>query len=358
MVSCRKRNVRRGDADNRPVKIPEGLVRDYRGDFRAPSAKPRVFFYSEQAARLGDRTENGLSVERHKRAHVNHLCIDAMLALQYLRSGKHARHHQRECDNRAVAAWPKDLCGSKPVDDLTVRHLALDRVERLVFVKNHRIGIAHRRCHQPDDVHRRRRRDDFHAWDHHRPVLDRLRMLRAETNAAAVAGADHKWAGELTVRHVPKLRHFIRHVVEAHGEEVREHDLRDRPQSRHGRANCGAEDRLFGDRRVPYAPLSELLIKTNCRLEYAAGLADVLAKEDHAFVALHLLRDAAGDGVAIGVFRHAQPPSAYTSAVSNSTGACGDALHASVATSTFRLLSASTASIVSCLTPNSLRRSR
>ena len=45
-------------------------------------------------------------------------------------------------------AWAKDLRGSKPVNDLTVRHLALDGVERLMFVKDHRIRIAHRRRHQ------------------------------------------------------------------------------------------------------------------------------------------------------------------------------------------------------------------
>ena len=55
---------------------------------------------------------------------------------------------------------------------------------------------------------------------------------------------------------------------------------------------------------------SELLVEPDRRLEHAARLADILAKEDDAAVALHLLRDAARDGVAIGQFRHAQPPSA------------------------------------------------
>ena len=40
------------------------------------------------------------------------------------------------------------------------------------------------------------------------------------------------------------------------------------------------------------------------------ALADVLAEEDDVGVARHLLGDAAGDRVAIGQFRHAQPPSA------------------------------------------------
>ena len=37
---------------------------------------------------------------------------------------------------------------------------------------------------------------------------------------------------------------------------------------------------------------------------------DILAEEHDVGVALHLLRDAARHGVAIGQFRHAQPPSA------------------------------------------------
>ena len=54
----------------------------------------------------------------------------------------------------------------------------------------------------------------------------------------------------------------------------------------------------------------ELLVEPDRRLEHAAGLGDVLAEEDDVLVARHLLRDAAGDRVAIGQFRHAQPPSA------------------------------------------------
>ena len=54
----------------------------------------------------------------------------------------------------------------------------------------------------------------------------------------------------------------------------------------------------------------KLLVEADRGLEHAARLGDVLAQEDDALVALHFLRDAARDGVAIGQFRHAQPPSA------------------------------------------------
>ena len=183
-------------------------------------------------------------------------------------------------------------------------------------------------------------------------------MLRPEAHPAAVASPDDERTRQLSVRHVTQLRHLVGDVVEADRQEVGEHDLRDGPQSRHRRAHRGAEDRLFGDRRVAHAQRPELLVEADGGLEHAARLADVLAEEYDARVALHFLRDAACDGVAIGQFRHAQPPSAYTSLVSNSTGAGGEALHASVAASTLRLLSASIAPIVSSATPNSLRRWR
>ena len=54
----------------------------------------------------------------------------------------------------------------------------------------------------------------------------------------------------------------------------------------------------------------ELLEQTDGRLEHAAGLGHVLAEEHDVRIARHFLRDAADDRVAIGQFRHAQPPSA------------------------------------------------
>src|SRR5271166_2246441 len=183
-------------------------------------------------------------------------------------------------------------------------------------------------------------------------------MLRAKAHPPAIASPDDKRTRQLPIRHVTQLRHLVGDVVEADRQEVGEHDLRDRPQSRHRRAHRGAENRLFGDRRISHAQRPELLVEADGRLEHAARLADILAEEYDARIALHFLRDAACDRVAIGQFRHAQPPSAYTSRVSNSIGAGGEALHASVAASTLRLLSASIAPTVSSGTPNSLRRSR
>ncbi len=231
-------------------------------------------------------------------------------ALELFGGFERARNHQGERQDGRVLAGAEDFRGAERVDDLAVRHLALGGVKRLVLEEDHRIGIAHGGGEQADHVARRRGRDDLQARDHHRPVFHALRMLRAEARAGAVGGAHHQRALQLAVAHVAALGKFVRDVVEAHREEIREHDLGDRLQPGHRGAHRGAQDRLLGDRAILHAPLAELLEQPDGRLEHAAGLADVLAEEDHVGIARHLLRDATRHGFTISQFRHAQPPSA------------------------------------------------
>ncbi len=135
-------------------------------------------------------------------------------------------------------------------------------------------------------------------------------MLGAKAGAAAIAGTHDERNLDLPVRHVAALGEFVGDIVEAHRDEVGEHDLGDRLQAGHRRAHGGAEDCLLGDRRVAHAHRTELFVQADGRLEHAAGLGDVLAEKYDVRIARHFLGDAADDGVAIGQFRHAKPPSA------------------------------------------------
>src|SRR5262249_6588153 len=72
-------------------------------------------------------------------------------------------------------------------------------------------------------------------------------------------------------------------------------------------------------------------------LEHAARGSGVFAEQYHALVALHLLRDAGGDRVAIAQLRHALPPSAQTSVIAVSGAGVGEAFAASVAFSSFAI---------------------
>ena len=163
-----------------------------------------------------------------------------------------------------------------------------------------RVVVADRGRHHPLHVGRERRRHDLEPRDRHRPILDALGVLRAEARAAAVARLDHERQLHLAVRHVARLRDLVHDDVPADREEVRKHDLGDRPQARHRGAHRGAQDRLLGDRRVAHARRAELVEQADGRLEHAARARDVLAEEHDVFVAAHLLRHAGGDRVAIG----------------------------------------------------------
>ena len=63
--------------------------------------------------------------------------------------------HERKSYDRAVAARAKDLCGSKPIYNFSVRHFALEGVERLVLVKDNGVGVTHGGGHQTYHIDRR-----------------------------------------------------------------------------------------------------------------------------------------------------------------------------------------------------------
>src|SRR4029077_2902064 len=99
------------------------------------------------------------------------------------------------------------------------------------------------------------------------------------------------------VGHIAGFRNLVGDDIPAHREEIREHDLRDRLETGHGRSHGGAQDRLFGDRRVAYPQRPEFFEQTHGGFEYAARAPDVLAQTDDRTVAFHFLRDTRGNRV-------------------------------------------------------------
>ena len=147
--------MRRGDADDRSIEVPEGLVGDDRGDLRTPTTEARVFLDREESTGFRHRLKNRECVERHQRPHVDDLCVDAVLTRKCFRCLQSAGDHERKSYDRAVAARAKDLCGSKPIYNFSVRHFALEGVERLVLVKDNGVGVTHGGGHQTYHIDRR-----------------------------------------------------------------------------------------------------------------------------------------------------------------------------------------------------------
>ena len=78
-------------------------------------------------------------------------------------------------------------------------------------------------------------------------------------------------------------------LVEGEQREVDRHQLDDRPQPAHRRADAGADDRVLRDRRVADAALAELVEQALGHLERALEDGDVLAHHEDGLVATHLL---------------------------------------------------------------------
>ena len=157
----------------------------------------------------------------------------------------------RSAPSRRTAALPSGH------DVVLVGHLVLDpAVEVLVLEVEDRIVVADRRLQQSFRVVGGRRLDHLQA---RRVEEERLRVERVERPAAdAAAGrtADDDWhAGAVAI---PARRGEVRQHVEAARDEIDELDFTDRPHAHVRRADRGADDRRFRDRRVDDARLAEL----------------------------------------------------------------------------------------------------
>src|SRR5450755_763523 len=77
-IGCRKRNMWRGNADQRSVEVVECLLCDDRHDLGTPTAQPRVLFHSEEPARLRHLMKDRLRVKGYQTAYVDHCAFDAV----------------------------------------------------------------------------------------------------------------------------------------------------------------------------------------------------------------------------------------------------------------------------------------
>ena len=105
-------------------------------------------------------------------------------------------------------------------------------------------------------------------------------------------------------RAVELLRGDGDEVVPGAGDEVGELHLRDRAHAHDRGAGAAADDRGLGERRVDHAPRAELLLEAERDLEGAAVHADVLADDEDALVAPHLLAETVGDRLEVGQLGH------------------------------------------------------
>jgi hypothetical protein len=175
---------------------------------------------------------------------------------------------------------------------LVVGDLAALAVEVLVLDEDDRVVVADRRLEQALGVRGGRRDRDEQAGHVEEQRLPRVRVRRAELVAGALRHAHDERHADLAAEHVVDVRGVVDDLVHRQQREVDRHELDDRAQAEHRRADAHADDRVLGDRRVADALLAELLEQAGGDLEGAVEDADVLAHQEDVLVALSSSRSA------------------------------------------------------------------
>ena len=175
-----------------------------------------------------------------------------------------------------------------------LRHLAGMAVQHFVLEEDHRIGIADRGLQQALVVGGRKRRDHLEARDLRVPGRIVLAVLGGDAGGGAVRAAEHDRAAHLAAGHVERLGRGVDDLVDRLHGEVEGHELDDRLQAGHRRADADAGKAVLGDRRIDHALGAEFLQQALRDLVGALIFGDLLAHDEDVGVAPHLL----GHGVA------------------------------------------------------------
>ncbi len=129
-------------------------------------------------------------------------------------------------------------------------------------------------------------------------------MLRGDAGGRTVRSAEHDRAAHLSAGHVQRLRRGVDDLVyRLHG-KVEGHELDDRLQPRHRRADADTGEAMFGDRRIDDAFGAEFLQQALRDLVGALIFGDLFAHHEHIGVAPHLLGHSVAQRLADGHGHH------------------------------------------------------
>ena len=181
--------------------------------------------------------------------------------------------------------------------------LARHVVEHDVFEDQHRIGILQRGPQHAARILERRRRQHLDAGDMRIPAFEAVRMLGRKLAAGPGRHADHERHAELISRHVAHRGRGVENLVEREQAEIHRHQLDDRAHAGHRRADAGAGEAGFRQRRIADPLGAEFGQQALAHRIAAAIAADILAHQEHAFVAAHRIADRLAHRVAIGESR-------------------------------------------------------
>src|SRR6266404_6676067 len=94
---------------------------------------------------------------------------------------------------------------------------------------------------------------------------------------------------KLTTRHGEHIRGVVHHLIERHKRKAERHELDDRPQSDHGRADAESGKTILADRRIDDPLRTEAFEQTLRNLVSTVVFRNLLAHKKDVGIALQFL---------------------------------------------------------------------
>src|SRR4051794_24505292 len=280
-VGCR-------DAPDRRPERPERLLLDRRDELRPEPGAERGLVDDERPPGVRHRRAQGVHVERHEAAQVEHADGEA-LGRRALRRLLGDHDGGAVGDDRQVVALADDPRPARGDGEVLLGHLVLDqavatqrlaeqdRVRVADGVGEHALGVACGGGHE--------------HLEPGRPDVLRLVGIGVQFRGAHVAAerrADDHRHPEAALRAEPHPGHLAFDLVEGLAAEAQELQLGDGHEAAAGQADRRPDDGRLRERHV-YDPVrAEARLQAVRGAEDAAVDADVLAEQDDALVALEL----------------------------------------------------------------------
>ncbi len=286
------------DPPDGAVEVVKRALGNNGRDLTGHAIPERPLVYHDGARGLLGRLHERLFIERPGGARIHDFGADADLLEHRGRPERHL-HHAARGDERNVAPLALDIRHAERDGVVPVRHRTLHlRVADLVFKEDDGVVVADGGLEQPLGVVGGRGNDDFQSGHVARPRVQRLRVLRRRPARGAHRRANDERHLPRAARHVMDLCGLVDDLIHDERQEIAEHDVDDRTQTGHRRADAEAREARLGDRGVDDALRSELLDQPLHDLERGARFGDIFAKQDDPRVAAHFLRKRLADRVA------------------------------------------------------------
>ena len=170
--------------------------------------------------------------------------------------------------------------------------------------EDHGVVAADRRLEESLGVGGSRRQHDGQARKMSEECLGTVRMGRAQVSGDPRVAPEHDRHRELAAAHVAHVGGIVHELVEGDVAEAVGHELDDRAQSDHRRADADPGEAVLGNRRVDDATAPELVEHSLRDFVRAVVLGDLLTHEEDSVIALHLLGHRRPKGLAIGQDGH------------------------------------------------------